>query len=89
MNKTLVLSLTNRGINENNIDEQVVKGETNDGIDIYYNVFDLWEYPEDAVLGRDLFTAEEFIKTIKLGMHLAKEGYENIEVVQSFEKTNY
>ncbi len=37
---------------------------------------DLSECPEDAILGRDLFTGREMISLIKLGYALGKAGVE-------------
>lgn len=42
----------------------------------------LSECPEDAIIGRDLFDAGDFIGAVELGMKLAKEGYDDIELVK-------
>lgn len=47
---------------------------------IRYTVCDLYECPEDATIDRDLFSGDEYIEAIELGMDLAKEGYTEIEV---------
>lgn len=47
---------------------------------VSYSVYDLSECPEDAVIGRELFSAYQYIEAIKLGMELAKQGYTGIEV---------
>ena len=39
------------------------------------------ECPEDAVIGRDLFDEKDFIKAVKLGMELAKQGYDDVKYV--------
>ncbi len=47
-------------------------------------VFSAWnlnECPEDAVIGRDLFDEKDFIKAVKLGMGLAKQGYDDVKYV--------
>ena len=47
-------------------------------------VFSAWnlnECPEDAVIGRDLFDEKDFIKAVKLGMELAKQGYDDVKYV--------
>ena len=47
-------------------------------------VFSAWnlnECPEDAVIGRDLFNEKDFIKAVKLGMELAKQGYDDVKYV--------
>lgn len=46
-----------------------------------FQAHDMSECPEDAILGRDLFTALDFVEAVKLGMKLAKEGYENTDIV--------
>ena len=45
-----------------------------------FKVYDLSECPEDAIIGRDLFDAYDYIDAIKFGMQLANEGYTDIEV---------
>lgn len=47
-------------------------------------VFSAWnlnECPEDAVIGRDLFDEKDFIKAVRLGMELAKQGYDDVKCV--------
>lgn len=36
--------------------------------------------PEDAILGRDLFDADDYIKALEKGMEIAKAGYDKISV---------
>ena len=45
-----------------------------------YYVRNLTDCPEDAIINRDLVSAEEIINYIKFGMKLAQEGCTNIEV---------
>lgn len=52
---------------------------------ISYRVYDLCECPEDAIIGRDLFSGYEYIEAIKLGMELAKQGYSGIEIEEMAE----
>ena len=47
---------------------------------IKLRVSDLNECPEDAIIGRDLFDAEDFIRLLKLGFAIAKMGYDCITV---------
>lgn len=47
---------------------------------VIFQVTDLTYCPEDATIYRDLFNAEQYIKTLKLGMQLAEHGYDDIEV---------
>lgn len=46
--------------------------------DIRYSVYDLTECPEDATLYRDLFSGWEYINALRLGMKIAKAGYDSI-----------
>ena len=46
-----------------------------------FSVWNLNECPEDAVIGRDLFDEQDFIKAVKLGMQLAQEGYTDCKIV--------
>lgn len=45
-----------------------------------YAVKNLYEYPEDACITRDLVSAYEIVDFIKLGMKLAVEGYTSVQV---------
>ena len=36
--------------------------------------------PEDAMIGRDLFSGKDFINAITLGFNIAKSGYDEIVV---------
>lgn len=47
-----------------------------------FQVGDLCECPEDAIIGRDLFTADDFIDAVRFGMDLAKKGYTDIDVIR-------
>ena len=47
---------------------------------IEYRVANLWDCPEDACIHRDLFSADEWLDTLRLGMTLAQEGYNEIHV---------
>lgn len=46
---------------------------------IYY-VSDLWECPEDAIIGRALHDCDDAVDLIKLGMKYFNQGYENLKV---------
>ena len=46
-----------------------------------YRVSNLWDCPEDACIGRDLFSADDFIAAVKFGMLLAQDGYTGIHTV--------
>ena len=47
---------------------------------VHFHVSNLNECPEDAIIGRDLFNAYDFINTLKLGMELGQEGYTKIDI---------
>lgn len=47
---------------------------------VYFKAYDMCECPEDAMLNRDLFNGDDYIRTIELGMKLANLGYDSIEV---------
>ena len=48
--------------------------------EIYYDVFDLSDCPEDAIIGRGLFSAIDYVNALRTGMEIAKLGYDSIEV---------
>lgn len=41
----------------------------------FFTVSNLNECPEDAIIGRDLFDAADYIKAVRRGIKLAKQGY--------------
>ena len=45
-----------------------------------YRVCNLTDCPEDAIITRDLFSADDFIEAIRFGMNLAKKGYTDIDL---------
>lgn len=47
---------------------------------IDFSVYNLADCPEDAIIGRDLFTADNYIDALHKGMELAKKGYTDIEI---------
>ena len=49
---------------------------------IYYSVCNLCECPEDAIIGRDLVGAHEWLDAVRLGMQLAREGVTELEVTE-------
>lgn len=49
------------------------------GDQLYY-VYDLTDCPEDAVIGRDLFSAYDWIDAVRFGMKLAELGYDKIVI---------
>lgn len=48
--------------------------------EISYSVCNLWECPEDAIIGRSLVSADEYLDILELGMKLGQKGYTKIEI---------
>ena len=48
---------------------------------LMFEVSDLWECPEDAIIGRALHGANDAINLIKIGLKYASEGYDDIKVI--------
>ena len=59
-------------------DYQFVKDEHGN---VEFGVHDLSDCPEDAIIGRCLFDANDWLNAVKYGMELAKQGYDEIEYV--------
>ena len=49
---------------------------------VSFSVYNLCECPEDAIIGRDLFDASDFIRAVELGFRIAKRGYDEIIVTE-------
>lgn len=47
---------------------------------ISFSAYNLCECPEDAIIGRDLFSADDYISALSLGIELAQKGYTDIEI---------
>ena len=47
---------------------------------IEYYVGNLWDCPEDACIHRDLVSAYEWLEAVQLGMTLAREGYDELNI---------
>lgn len=45
-----------------------------------FSVSNLCECPEDAIIGRDLFDADDYLRAVRTGMRLAQEGYTDLDV---------
>ena len=56
---------------------------SNNEENISYYVRNLNECPEDAIIGRDLFDVDDYVKALKLGMELAKKGYTDIKIKEN------
>ena len=67
-------------------EERITKEQVNidyDGIKGGFSVFDLCDCPEDAIIGRDLFTAYDFINAIYIGMDIAAKGYTKLSISET------
>ena len=53
---------------------------SDDDTRISYSVSNLWDCPEDACIHRDLVDAYEWLDAVQLGMELAREGYDTINI---------
>lgn len=48
---------------------------------IKFDVHNLWDCPEDAIIGRDLFTVYDYVEALNKGIELAqKKGYTSVEI---------
>ena len=48
-----------------------------------YSVRNLTDCPEDAIILRDLVSAEDIVEFIELGMKLAAEGYTSVHITDN------
>lgn len=54
------------------------QGIYNEEHKINFGVSNLSECPEDAIIERDLFSADDYIKALNKGIELAKKGYTKV-----------
>ena len=52
--------------------------EVYDGNKLLFDVYNLTDCPEDAIVGRSLFGASNFMDAVRLGMELSRQGYADI-----------
>lgn len=52
--------------------------EVYDGNKLLFDVYNLTDCPEDAIVGRSLFDASNFMDAVRLGMELSRQGYDDI-----------
>lgn len=52
-----------------------------DNGELLYEVYNLTDCPEDAVVYRALVSADEYTNILRKGMELAKQGYDDIELI--------
>ena len=57
--------------------EKLIAKDTDNQV---YSVSNLTDSPEDAIIARDLVSAEEIVEYIRFGMALAREGYTGVAV---------
>ena len=55
--------------------------DVSDELGIKFSVYNLNECPEDAIIGRDLFDASDYLRAVRYGIELAKQGYDEVEYV--------
>lgn len=60
--------------------EQVFDVDDNDKL--LFSVYNLDEFPEDAIISRDLFSAGQYLSAVRYGIDLAKQGYDEVEYVR-------
>lgn len=78
LSKTLRFKVCSTFDDYNQITEaQMVSNEEEQ---ISYYVQNLDQTPEDAIVDRDLFTAEDYIAAIQLGMDMREKGYTNVSI---------
>lgn len=49
--------------------------EVYDGNKRVFSVWNLTDCPEDAIIDRSLFSADQWLRAVRYGMELAKQGY--------------
>ena len=54
--------------------------DPDDDMRVVFDVCDLTDCPEDAIIGRALFDADDYIKALNKGIELAKAGYDRVEI---------
>lgn len=81
MGKSFILNFYDNEDYENHIHRiwNITKDDNIGSVSFF--AYDLTQCPEDATLTRDLFTGNEYIEALRLGMKLAQEGYSFIDVI--------
>ena len=77
--KEFELKVTEREREYDGVTMQKVWSDNEDERVRFY-VRNLCKCPEDAIIGRDLFDAQDFISAVELGFRIAKRGYDKIVV---------
>lgn len=73
--KTKILTLFVNKDEWNDIQSEELMNED----EMLFSVYNLNECPEDAIIGRNLFDADDYIKAVRYGMELARQGYDDVE----------
>jgi len=76
--KTLNVKVATHFVDDDTPDYQHVWSDEDPRIQ--YCVSNLWDCPEDACIHRDLVSAYEWLEAVQLGMTLAREGYDEINI---------
>ena len=79
-NKVLDIKLIIEEDDEGYITHKVRSAKT-DEIRFYESEWNATNCPEDMYFNRDLFSGYNYINAIKLGMKLAKEGYDDLYII--------
>lgn len=54
--------------------------EVYDGDKLLFDVCNLTDCPEDAIVGRSLFSSSDWINAVRLGMELSRQGYDDVSL---------
>lgn len=74
--------IENAGLWDDVSRQSIIDPDTNTEI---FDVYNLSECPEDAIIGRDLFDGHDYISALTRGMELAKQGYTELDIEYIFE----
>lgn len=55
--------------------EKVIDPDTGKAV---FSVYNLADCPEDAIIGRSLFDAHDWLRAVKYGIELARQGYTDV-----------
>lgn len=61
-------------------DEQTGQTLFDENGNCVFCVYNLNECPEDAIIRRGLFDANDYINAVKYGIQLAQQGYTDVEI---------
>lgn len=53
--------------------------DPDDGRELFYAT-NLAECPEDAIIGRDLFSSSDWLRAVRYGIALAAQGYTDVDL---------